>query len=227
MYASKWDWEKSESEFRKTLAINPNHAEARAHYSNLLDITGRKEEAKEQIDLALILDPYNPLIKSLYAIHLIFTSRYSEAVNASHEALMMDPTNPVALFANAYSLHAIGKYAEALVMWKASYYNNYKGYKQIVHAFDKGYKRSGYKGALISEADTLAVQLKGTYYNPTDISTLYLVAGAYKKALAIMTKAFKVHDPNLIYVMLPLYDDLRNEYGFRDLCSKLKLPSGN
>ena len=137
----------------------------------------------------------------------------------------MGSINPVGLFANAFALHMIGKYAEALNVWKASCYNSYKGYKDIVHAFDQGYAKSGYLGALKLEAETLAVQLKGIYYNPTDISTLCLLAGDNKKAMEYLTEAFKVHDPNLIYVLLPLYDNLRNEPGFQDLCRKMNLPS--
>lgn len=223
-YISEWDWKASESEFQKAFAINPNLAEAHAHYSNLLDITGRQEEAREEIETALNLDPYNPLIKSLYAIHLLFTLRYNDAVKASSEALAMDPTNPVALFANAFALHATGKYAQALNVWKTSYITNYKSYKHIAHAFDRGYAKGGYFEALKLEADTLAKQLKGVYFNPTDISTLFLAAGENRKAMEFMTMAFKVHDPNLIYVLLPLYDNLRKDSRFQELCQKLNLP---
>jgi TolB-like protein len=225
MYASEWDWKKSESEFQKALTINSNLAEAHSSYSSLLDITGRHEEAQEQIEMAVKLDPYNPLIKSLYAIHLLFTSKYADALNASEEALLMDPTNPVGLFANAFALHSTGRFAEALNIWKESYLNNYKGYKHIVHAFDQGYAKAGYIGALKMEADTLAVQLKGSYYNPTDISTLYLVAGDKKRAVEFLAEAFKAHDPNLIYVLLPLYDNIRSEPSFQSLCRQMNLPS--
>jgi cytochrome c-type biogenesis protein CcmH/NrfG len=225
MYVSKWDWESSEHEFQKAIAINPNNAEANAHYANLLNITGRPKKAEEHIEAALKLDPYNPLIKNIYSVHLLFARKYDDAVKASNEALSMDPTNPVGLFANAFALHMSGKYSEALNAWKASCYNSYKGYKDIVHAFDKGYSNAGYLGALKFEADTLVVQLKGTYYNPTDISTLFLAAGENDKALGYMKIAFEKHDPNLIYVLLPLYDNLRNKPGFQDLCRKMNLPS--
>lgn len=224
MYAVKWDWKGSEAEFQKSLIINPNNAEARSHYSNLLDITGRVNEAKQQIEMANRLDPYNPLIKSLYALHLLFTSEYDKAIDESKEALLLDQTNPVALFANAYALHATGNYGAALIIWKTAYFNTYKGFKKISHAFDKGYARGGYKAALKSEADTLAKQLGKGYYNPTDISTLYLAAGENKKALEFMVKAYKVHDQNAIYVKLPLYDGLRNEVRFQELCKKMNLP---
>ena len=224
MYASGWDWKSSEHEFEKAIAVNPNNAEANAHYANLLNITGRPKEAEEHIEAALKLDPYNPLIKNIYSVHLLFARRYDDAFKASNEALSMDPTNPIGLFANAFALHMSGKYSEALNAWKASCYNSYKGYKDIVHAFDKGYSNAGYPGALKLEAETLVMQLKGTYYNPTDISTLFLAAGENDKALEYMKIAFEVHDPNLIYVLLPLYDNLRNNQGFQDLCGKMNLP---
>jgi len=106
----EWDWETGESEFKKTLEINPNHAEARAYYSHFLNIVGRPKEAMEQIDLALKLDPRNPLLKSLYAIDLLLVHRYNDAVTAAHNAVQVDPTNPVGLCALVQGLHLTGNF---------------------------------------------------------------------------------------------------------------------
>ena len=216
-----WDWESGESAFKKALELNPNHAEAHAYYSHLLNIIGRPEEAMKQIQLALKLDPLNALIKSLYSIDLLFVRRYEDAITASREALKIDPTAPVALAGLVYSLHLTGKYNEALEIWKFLYSNIYKN---NVHAFDQGYKKEGYTGALIFEADTLAAQYKTIYANPTDIANLYVLAGKKELALNWLEQAFEIHDLNMPYLLWPLYDDIRNETRFRDLCNKMNLP---
>jgi adenylate cyclase len=218
---AEWDWKSGESEFQKTLEINPNHAEAHAYYSHLLNITGRPEESMKQMQLALKLDPLNALIKSLYGIDLLFIRRYDDAITAMREALIMDPTAPVALAGLVYSLHLTGKYDEALEIWKSLYCNLYKN---NAHAFDQGYKKEGYIGALIFEADTLAAQYKTIYVNPTDIANLYALAGKKELALDWLEQAFEIHDPNLPYLLWPLYDDIRNETRFQDLCHKMNLP---
>jgi TolB-like protein len=217
----EWDWKSGESEFQKTLGINPNHAEAHAYYSHLLNITGRPEEAMKQIEMALNLDPLNALIKSLYGIDLLFIHRYDDAIAASREALKIDPNNPLAFMGLACSLHLTGKYDEALEIWKSIYYNLYKN---NIHAFDEGYRKEGYIGALIFEADTLAAQYKTIYVNPTDIANLYALAGKKELVLDWLEQAFEIHDPNLPYLLLPLYDDIRNKTRFQDLCHKMNLP---
>ena len=220
-YAVLWDWEGGESEFKKTFELNPNHAEAHAFYSHLLNIVGRPKEAMEQIEMAIKLDPYNPLLKSMYGIDLIFVHQFDEAILVSREALEMDPTNPVGLTALAAALHLTGRYEEALEAWKALYCNLYK---DNVHTFDQGYIKTGYFDALTFEADTLAVQFKTTYINPTNIADLYTCAGNNELALEWLQQAYEVHDPNLPYLLLPSYDSLRNDPRFQDLCRKMNLP---
>jgi tetratricopeptide (TPR) repeat protein len=79
-FAGMWDWEGSESEIKKAIAINPNHAEAHGMYSHLLNILGRPEEAMEQIKLALRLNRNNATIKVWYSQDLLFIRRYEDVI---------------------------------------------------------------------------------------------------------------------------------------------------
>jgi TolB-like protein/lipoprotein NlpI len=216
-----WDWKDSESEFKKAIALNPNYADAHASYSNLLIIVGRLKEAMEQIELARKLDPLNPLCKSLYGITLLFACRYEDAITAFQDALRMDPTNPLALANLPLALHMIGSYEEEVEPWK-SYYNS--TFKDFTHVFDQGYVKAGYAGALNLEADTLVAQSKTNYINPTEIAVLYACAGNKKRALDMLESAYEVHDPNMPYLQYPVFDILRNEPRFQDLCRKMNLP---
>jgi tetratricopeptide (TPR) repeat protein len=69
---NEWNWKKSEEEFLKALAINPNHSHARLIYSYLLTfVLQRHDEAQAQAELAYSLDPLNPIIKLGYALCLV------------------------------------------------------------------------------------------------------------------------------------------------------------
>jgi adenylate cyclase len=216
-----WDWVGGEAAFRKALELNPNHTEAHAYYSHFLNMLGRPEEAIEQIEMALKLDPYNPLIKSLYSVDLVFFHRYDEAITASREALKTDNTSPVALGGLAYALHLNRKYDEALSVLK-SYYSIL--YKNNIHAFDQGYAKEGYFSALICEADTLSAGYKTLYVNPSDIAVLYAFGGRKEQALYWLEQGYEVRDPNMPYLLLPIYDSLRNEPRFQELIRKMNLP---
>lgn len=216
-----WDWEGGEAAFKKSIELNPNHTESHAYYSHFLNMMGRKKEAKEQIEIALNLDPYNPLIKSLYSMDLVFFHQYEEAIAVSREALNLDNTAVVALAGLAYALHLSGKYDEALSAFKSVYSILYKN---NTHSFDQGYAKSGYFSALFSEADILASEYDTLYVTPTDIAVLYTFGGNKELALNWIEKGFEVRDPNLPYLLLPIYDSLRNEPRFQEIARKMNLP---
>jgi adenylate cyclase len=216
-----WDWEGGEAAFKKSIELNPNHTEAHAYYSHFLNMMGRQKEALEQIEIALKLDPYNPLIKSLYSMDLVFSHHYEEAIAASKEALNLDNTAMVALAGLSYASHLSGKYDEALSAFKSVYSILYKN---NTHSFDQGYAKSGYFSALSTEADTLASEYDTLYVNPFDIAVLYTFSGKKELALNWLEKGFEVHDPNMPYLLLPVYDSLHNESRFQEIVRKMALP---
>jgi len=216
---SEWDWKGGESEYKKAIRINPNNAEARASYSVLLSRLGRSVEAMEQIEFALKLAPYDPLIKVLYGWVLLYEHRYNDAIAISHEALKIDSVS--GLTVAAVALHLSGRYDEALKLWKKAYSIGYPGF---VHAFDRGYAKAGYIGALSYEADTLLAQSKTAYVNPGDIALLYVCCGNKERALDCLELAYEVHDIMVTLLPLPIYDCLHKESRYQALCKKINLP---
>ena len=90
-----WDWEGGEESFRKTIALNPDFADARAYYSNLLMFLDRREECERQAERAIALDPLKPVVQALQGHVLMFRNRLDEAVSVYLDALQATPDNPV------------------------------------------------------------------------------------------------------------------------------------
>ena len=216
-----WDWAGGESAFKKAISINPNFPEARAYYSHFLHMLGRPDEAKEEIDLALKLDPANPLIISMYSIDLIFLKRYNEAITVANEALKLDPTAPVALSALEIAYHLASRKDETIEILKKYYSTIYK-FKTDV--FDLNYEKFGYEKTLEIAADTVVGQLFKTYVLPIDIAWLYIMSGDHTKAINWIEKAFEKRDQNLPYLLLPIFDPLRNDPRFQEIARKMNLP---
>jgi eukaryotic-like serine/threonine-protein kinase len=57
-----WDWQKAEQQFRRSVTLNPNDAEALSYYAMFLGFHGRGDEALRVNKQALTLDPLAPLI---------------------------------------------------------------------------------------------------------------------------------------------------------------------
>jgi TolB-like protein len=214
-----WDWEGGESAFKKALEINPNHAEAHAYYSHLLNIMGRPEEAMTEIELALKLDPFNPLIISIYSVDLVFVRRFDEATKAAREAIRMEPSSPVALSALEWALHITGRYDEAWEVIKKDY-----GGIGLGHYFNQDFNESGYADALNKAAEAIKKSGDSSYVNPFILANLYLLAGNVEPTLEYLEKAYEIRETNLPYLRMPIFDIIRDEPRFREIARKMGLP---
>ncbi len=216
-----WDWKGGESAFQKAIELKYNFAYAHASYAHLLNILGQPEEALNHGELAVRLDPNNAYFKSLYAMDLLFLRRYDDAITASYEALRLEPSAIVALLTLTYSLRLTGKYDEALKTTEEFYKTEYRN---NTHVFNHYYNKTDFAGVMKLEADTLVAQLKSTYVLPSDIAYLYNVAGDEQQSLKWLEQAYAERDPNLPYLLSPIYDNLRDESRFQALCKKMNLP---
>jgi TolB-like protein len=216
-----WDWAGGESAFKKAISINPNHVEARAYYSHFLNMMGRPDEAKEQIDLALKLDPANPLIISLYSVDLIFFKRYEEAIRVGNEALKLDPTSPLTISSMIFASHLAGRKDETIELYKKFLSSMYNVNTEI---FDLNYKKLGYEKTLEIVADSVIGNLSKTYAMPVDIAILFTFSGDNKRAIDWLEKGFEERDQSMPYLLLPIFDPLRNDPRFQEITRKMNLP---
>ncbi len=119
----------------------------------------------------------------------------------------------------------LGRYEEAFKAYKDFLVNHYL--KDYNHAFDEGHSKGGYTMGLIMEADILVAQInlrKAQHFILSDIAVLYTLGGDNEKGLTYLESAYRDHDPLIGYLLMPIFDSLRNYARFQDLCLKMKLP---
>ena len=220
-YLVAWDWKTSESEFRKAIAINPNHAGAHGLYAHLLYILGRPGEAIKHADLSVKLDPMNQLVKMWYGFDLLYEKRYDETISICREVLKIDPTYYQFYAAIGEASHLKGQLDEALEATKLYYINIYP---EIDHVFDD-YPILGYTDVMNLEGDLLAKQSEKKYIIPSDIVFLYVMAGNKEKSLEWLEKGYELRDPVTPYIGRPFITSLLlNEPRYQALLSKLNIP---
>ncbi len=217
---TSWDWEGGEASFRKAIALNPNNADPLSGYSHLLNILGRPDEAMKQIETALALDPLNPRIKSFYGMDLMFVRRYDEAVKAFREALDLSPGQGIAVINIVNALYLGGREEEAIEMLRS----RWKGNSEYLKAIDAGNAEAGFKGAMKKLAPLRAENTNITHVSQTSPAQYYTWAGDVDNALYWLEQAYEEQDPNLPYLLLPVYDDLRDQPRFQEIARKMNLP---
>jgi len=99
-----YDWERSEREFRRAIALNPSFAYAHDQFAIALAFVGRLEESLAESRRARELDPLSPLMVADAATSLTWQGRFEEAKTAIADALALD--------ANFFYVHWIAGWVE-------------------------------------------------------------------------------------------------------------------
>jgi TolB-like protein len=220
----EWDWEKSEKEFLKALAINPNNSLSRLMYSQLLLILNRPDESLAQRELAISLDPLNPVTKLIYMGTLVQAGECKASLSLLEEAWA---TNPVDLNYNAiieiaaYMCKDFDRVIRSLKYALPFPFEEEK-YKEI----EKIYKESGIIPAYEELMKYMEKFADANYIGFFDMAYRYIIANQSDKAMDWIEKGFESHDPLMSYItqtahiLEPLFGNPR----FIAICEKMKLP---
>ena len=216
----EWDWEGGEAAFRKAIEINPNYAEARAYYGNILLDLGRPEEARAQMDRALELDPFNQVSRTLNGFVLVYERRYAESIEEVEELVRLQPDNLAAVGNLAWAYHINGEYDKALEMQR----NVFPGDQELEEALDRGYAEGGYRAAMLRYAETLAARPEAAERLPYTVAGIYAWAGEKERTLEWLELAYQAHEPNLMNVVGPDFELVHDDPRYHDLLRRMNLP---
>jgi TolB-like protein len=220
----EWDWGKSEKEFLKALAINPNNSLSRLMYAQLLLILNRPDESLAQRELAISLDPLNPVTKLIYMGTLVQAGECKASLSLLEEAWA---TNPVDLNINgvleiaAYMCKDFDRVIRSLKYALPFPFEEEK-YKEI----EKIYKESGIIPAYEELMKYMEKFADANYIGFFDMAYRYIIANQSYKAMDWIEKGFESHDPLMSYItqtahiLEPLFGNPR----FIAICEKMKLP---
>ncbi len=216
----EWDWKQGDEEYRRAIELDPNLASARAAYSHFLNITGRPDEAMQQIERAIELDPLNDFIRGFYGVDLIFARRYDEAIQQFNRALVASPDLPFVLHSLAATHWLEGDLEESLRIQRRAQLAF--GAPEVERALADGYAEGGFALA-VRRAAELGASLPHSP-RPISVAKLFLMAGEPDSALDWLEKALEAHDAGIPYLGLPVYDSLRDHPRFQRLLERANLP---
>ena len=185
-----WDWPGAESEFLRSLALNPNLSEAHLRYADYLASIGRFDEALEHDHTAFALDPLSvrarfvAITRSLHA-----TRRYQEIIQECHKARELPPdfTEPFAEEAFAYA--RLGRFPEA-TRAAATAVRESNDPTQIAEAAQT-YAESGNKEEARKVLKKLLAMAQKRFVCGNNIATVYAALGETDRAFASLEEGLK------------------------------------
>lgn len=221
----EWDWGKSEKEFLKALAINPNDAQSRALYAQLLCILQRNDEALTQGSLAYSLDPLNPFVKCWYAAILPCAGDCKTALTLAEQITADHPEHYLANQVILLAAYHCKDYAKVI---KAEKYNLPVFYfkEDDIKEIERIFSLQGFVSAYEKIMTQLEKFAESNPISPLDMAIRYIMANQPEKAMRWLEKGFELHDPGMTYIATKIYnfEPLFNDPRFLDIARKMNLP---
>ena len=224
-FLAEWDWEKSEKELLKALAINPSNAIARVIYAQLLSSLQRPGEALMQANMAIDLDPKNPLLQLQYAAVLVCVG---DCQNALIQAEKVTADDPGHFLANNVILPAAFRCKEYNKVIKADRYIlplfNFK--EDDIKEFERIFNEQGLIKAYEKVMKHLEEFAENNHISPIDMAVRYIMANKPDKAMDWIEKGYEIHDPAMPYITTHCFnlDPLFSNPRFIEIIKKMNLP---
>jgi TolB-like protein len=223
-HVMEWDWEKSEKEFLKALAINPSDALSRIFYAQLLCVLQRNDEASAQGKLAMDLDPLNPMMKLWYGSLLLGIDDCETSLYYGEELVAMDPQS---YFGNniiegaAYRCNEHDKVIQAV-----RYDLPFPVEEDAFNEIERIYEEDGLAQAYEVIVELLENFASDNYISFMDMSLRYIIADQPEKAMDWIEKGYELHDPQMTYITTRMYhlDPLFTNPRFIKIVEKMNLP---
>jgi tetratricopeptide (TPR) repeat protein len=217
-----WDWSAAETSYRRALDLNPSYSTAHHWYAELLIVTGRLEEAREEIARACRFDPLSPQVNLDSGLPDYFSERYDRAVQQSRRVLAMDERFVPAHVALQSAYEQLGQYAEAIAELRRT--------AELVGAdpsrlasLEAAHAASGAKGYWSGRLE-LAVDGWPLPQSPAHVANVLAAAGDNPRALEWLERAYADRDDELVWIAVePWYRGLHVEPRFQELCRRMGL----
>ena len=217
-----YDWQGSETEFRRAIQLNPQYATAHQWYAEFLSWQGRFLEAFAESEQARQLDPLSLIIAADHA-RILYNSHQCESALKEYISLLELDPNYHAQDAMIPCYLQLGRYNEAIYginSWAAR-----GGGKSWLWAWEAAvYGRSGHGEKARGPLAKLE-QISGS--RPDRIATLliaYSGTGQNEQAIKLLQKAYSEHSNAVLPIKVePMYDPMRSDPRFQDLLRRLRL----
>jgi len=218
-----WDWQASETEFKRAIEISPNNSDARRGYAHLLSNTGRHEEAIAEVKRARELDPLTLITNALEGQFLFYAGRDDEAIARFNKTLEIEPNYWIAHNGLGRVYIRQGRYAEAIaVLTKAREFSggSTEPITQLGYALAKSGNREQAQATLAELKSLAAVN----FVPASNFAMIYNGLSEKDEALNYLEKSFQEREVQISFVKIdPRWDEFRTNPRFVEIIKRMNL----
>jgi tetratricopeptide (TPR) repeat protein len=221
----EWNWTASEREFKRTIELSPNDAEAHSMYSGFLSGMGRSDQAIEEAKRAQQADPLSSLANLALGAVYLWARQVDQAVKQLRSAEELDPGywfDPC-LLGRAYEQQ--GKLPEAIAEFQRALQVD-KDQAEIWSGLGHAYAVSGKRAEAQKVLDHLRDLSAHSVVAPYNVAVIYAGLGEKDQAFTWLERAYKEHSYYLTeyFPTDARLDNLRADPRFVALRKRVGLP---
>ncbi|HYM77772.1 MAG TPA: winged helix-turn-helix domain-containing protein [Candidatus Dormibacteraeota bacterium] len=218
---SGWDWAAAEKEFRRSVELDPNDSNAHHQYAIHFVVTGRFQQALEEIRRAQQVDPIAPVSFSSMGWIYLRAHRPELAIKECQKSLDLDSHYVRGHLCLGEAYEEQGKFKQAVEEFLVGKILSGAPQQQLAE-LKRGLQESGYGGYF--RARLKQMQQQKSYVSPYDLADLSLRIGDREAALRWLDAAYAEHSPYLVFLRIePRMDPLRSEPRFQNLIRRIGL----
>lgn len=218
------DWTGAESDFKRSIELNPNYSYSRLFYSLFLTLNGRTEEGLNESKRSVELDPYSVPINSNLAVIYYLARRPDDAIVAGRRAVELDRGIPIGHQRLGWAYEQKGMFPEAIAEFQAAV-NQSNHVPLAVASLAHAYALSGNK----TDAKRLFAELeeksKKQFISPYLLAIVQVALDQKQRAMELLEEAYIVNSIDLVQAKVdPKLDPLRDDPRFQKLMKKIGFP---
>jgi serine/threonine protein kinase/Flp pilus assembly protein TadD len=221
----EWKWAVAESEFKRTLELNPNNAEAHTYYAWFLAPMGRNDEAVAEARRAQQADPLSSFASFILGGNLVFARQWDPAIEQLHRAIEVDPNYWFSHCFLGRAYEQKRKFPEAIAEFQRALEID-KDNGEIWSGLGNAYAVSGKKAEAQKVLDHLKELSAHGWVAPYNVAVIYAGLGEKDQAFALLDRAYKDRSYYMATYLATdeRLDSLRTDPRFADLKKRVGLP---
>jgi eukaryotic-like serine/threonine-protein kinase len=224
LWLHDWQWQEAQTEFKRSLALNPAHATANHWYAEYLMTMGHHAEAIVRMKSSQELDPLSLIISVAIGWAFYMARRYDDAIEQLRRTVEFDPNYPVTYWILGLLLRKLGHYELAIAEGEKGVKLS-GGSPLMSAALAQTFATAGRKKKAIRILDDLAKLTKQKYVAPYFFAGIHIGLGEDDHAIEYLEKSYEEHSHWLIYLHIdPSMDGLRSNPRFQNLLRRVGLP---
>jgi TolB-like protein/DNA-binding winged helix-turn-helix (wHTH) protein/Tfp pilus assembly protein PilF len=218
-----WDWVTAESEFKRTIELNPNSADGHDGYANLAAALGRVDDAVREIRIALALDPLSLRVQNDAIFTFLDARRYDDAIAQARRALEIEP-HAALLWASLGMVHGQrGALKQAIDDFESA--ARIERTPTVLGFLAHGYALAGDKARAEKLLRELTEIASRRYVCPFEVATAYSTLGKMDEAFQWMNKGVADRADCMTWLRTePWLDSLRTDPRYPELLHAVGLP---